>query len=185
MLKNRRTLHKQTRAIAWLFYIAVLGTSFYIPAKKYLPVHIGLPDSARHQKDLQIWLRVAFKKYNIKIISKKEVESYTIAEVQNTLLPYIQAGGNPADYEKIKAYLSLHQHLVANSISLRLLLDEAGQLTKPVSWRNATIPIDMATFKAKPYKTLQPDSSCLSSLQQLTQCIADSIVASGELATEN
>ncbi len=153
-------------------------------SKKNLPVCLDLPDSTDYKKDLQIWFRAAFKKHNIKLISRNDMLLLIDNEIKNTLALYFEQG-RPADFDKIKVYLAANQQTVANNLVLKFSLDKTGNVSNAIQWNNRPQPMNLSVIRSNPYKQLMPDSSCLSSLQQLTQCIADSIVASGELATEN
>lgn len=154
------------------------------PVKKYLPVYIGLPDSTNFQKDLLLWFKPAFKRHNIKVISKNEVTELVEAEVRNNLLTYQQAGGALTNTEKVRDYLDTNAQPVANMLTIKIQLDKDGYLAEPITWLHAIAPPKMGIFNKPVYHALQLDSGCTTDFQQLTQCITDSIVASGLLLKE-
>jgi hypothetical protein len=152
--------------------------------KKYLPVYFELTDSTYLKKDLQLWFKMAFKQYQIRVINKDELKDFIAIEVKNTIAPYFESGGK-ADYEKINQYLAANQHNVANYLKIELYIDKEGILKDSIRWSNTPQPINMEVQTKRVYKSMFADSAHTSSVQQLTQFIADSIVASGVLLKED
>jgi hypothetical protein len=154
------------------------------PPKKYLPIYLELTDSTHFKKDLQLWFKIAFKQYNIKFINADEVKDWIAIETKNTLAPYFENGGK-ADPEKITHYLAVNQHNVINSLKVNIYIDKDGVIKDSIRWSNTPLPMNMEVQQKRVYKSVFADSAHTGSMQQLTQFIADNIVASGVLLKED
>ncbi len=181
-MKNQRLL--STLIVCTYFFMGFTVPKINSSPGKYLAVYIELTDSNHLKKDLQLWFKMAFKQHKIKLINADEVKDLIVIETKNTLAPYFENGGK-ADPEKVRHYLAVNQHSVANHLKIDIYIDKEGNIKDSIRWSNMPQPINMEVQTKRVYKSVFADSTHTGSIQQLTQFIADNIVASGVLLKED
>ena len=165
--------------------ITVLIISAFAERQKmYLPVYIDINDSTLFRKEILLSFKAAFNSRKIKVISKEDVLTYIKNEIEKVTGNYYKNGGNMGNFEQIKVYYSANMQKVANSLNLQLHVTSDGIINDTIKWSSYTVPIDFLNPPKKGYNVIILDSTNSSSLFQITQSVADSIIASNVLVKE-
>jgi hypothetical protein len=152
--------------------------------KKYLPVYISLTDSSSFRSEILLNLKAAFNARKIKTVSKDEMMVYIKNEASPIFEDYIRNGGDVGDWEKQKIYLDAHMIYVATSLTISLKVSADGIINDTVKWHCFPAPINFEDPPKRNWRFIILDSTNSNSLLQITQSIADSVIASNVLIKE-
>lgn len=165
-----------------LFFCGFAG--FTPKQTKYLPVYINLSDSTASRSEILLNIKAAFISRKIKMISKNDTEAFIKNEVSPIIEDYIMGGGDITDFNKQKSYLSSHVRYVANVLTLNFSTTSDGYLNDTVKWSNFGVPINFDNTPKNKWHIFILDSTNNNSIQQISQSLVDSIVASDKLFKE-
>lgn len=148
---------------------------------KILPVYIEFADSALNNSDFMVTVRASFGTRKVKTISKEDLLAYIKSEATRVAEDFHRSGGNLGDFEQFKTYQRNNSQVVANSLKIKFTLDSNGILGDTIFWNSHAVPINFTKPPKKNVKFIVLDSSNAKTMLQMSQSIADSIIASNVL----
>lgn len=165
----------------------ISGVSFIRPQDRTLPVLIAFSDSAKMSKDLVFYFKAAFLSKKIKTLSKAETLELIDSETRSVMQPYAErfkATNGSYNFEESKRYMADNMRNVANSLYIKMKIDEDGFLNDTVKWQSYTLPVNLVNFPRPKWHQMILDSKNASTPLQMCQSIVDSIIASNVLAKD-
>lgn len=169
-----------------LFVISSWQPAGFQP-KKVLPVYVSFSDSSVTNKDLTMGILAAFGNRKIKTISKSECEALSKSETVRVLTPFYEnskAMGSLPSFEDAKTYMAERLDIVANHLILKIKADSQGYIKDTILWKNGRVPFNFRYPPANKWNTIVLNTNTYSSILQMCQSVADSIIASGKLYAE-
>ena len=159
-------------------------TNFRLQEKKYLPVFISMYDTTFYNTELLLNLKAAFGIRKIKTISKKDAEMYIYNEAYSVMESYYKSGGDLGDINKRRSYEAANMRTIANSLLISIRISADWIVNDTVKWDSHTIPINFQNPPKTHWHYILLDSTNSKTLQQLSQSIVDSILASNILVKD-
>jgi sensor histidine kinase regulating citrate/malate metabolism len=173
--------------LIFLLFVIISWQPAGFQPKKILPVYVSFSDSSVTNKDIKMGIIAAFGKRKIKTINKAESEALSKSETARVLTPFYEnakAMGAQPSFEDMKDYMAERLDIVANHLIIKIQTDSQGYIKDTIQWKNGRIPFNFRYPPANKWSNIVLNTNSYSSILEMCQSVADSVIASGKLYAE-
>jgi hypothetical protein len=179
----------KTKLLCCIFIVsfATIILSFAFTEENYLPTVIHINTPGKFDKELLLNLRAALATRKVKTISKEEALELQREEHERVMKPYyenLKKTDKALNFDETKVYMSLNLRKVCNSMTIDINVTDDGIIKDTIKWVSRTLPFDFLDTKKRSWHVLVLDPKQKISILNITQTIADSIIASNVLVKQ-